>query len=81
MTDPRQRPGKGRKNDPNLGQQEPEREKAELEEQENQEENDDPELGQKEAEEEKAELEEEGDEKDDELEPMTRTAAVAWLSF
>ena len=35
-------------------------------------------LGQKEAEEEKAEL---GGEKDDELEPLTRTTAAAWLSF
>jgi len=62
MTDPRQAPRKGRKDDPNRGHQK---------------EDNDPDLGQKEAEEEKAELEEEGGEKDDELEPMTRTMAVS----
>jgi hypothetical protein len=56
MTDPRQRPRKGRKDDPNFGQKEADREQ------------DDPDLGQKEAEEEKAEPEEEGGEKGDELE-------------
>jgi hypothetical protein len=60
MTDPQQGPGKGRKDDPNLGQKEADREKAEPEEEEDHEEGDDSDLGQKEAEEEKAELEEEG---------------------
>jgi hypothetical protein len=69
MTDPRQRPRKGRKDDPNFGQKEADREQ------------DDPDLGQKEAEEEKAEPEEEGGEKGDELEPLTRTTAAGWLSF
>jgi hypothetical protein len=69
MTDPRQRP---RKNDPNLGQQVADREKAELEEQEDE----DPDLGQKEADQEDAELDEEEGEK-----AMTRTIAAAWLSF
>jgi hypothetical protein len=31
MSDPRQKPGSGAKNDPNLGQKEAEREKAEIE--------------------------------------------------
>jgi hypothetical protein len=69
MTDPRQRP---RKNDPNLGQQVADREKAELEEQEDE----DPDLGQKEAEQEDAELDDEEGEK-----AMTRTMAATWLSF
>ena len=76
MTDPRQRPGEGRKDDPNLGQKEADREKAEPEEEEDHEEGADPDLGQKEAEEEKAELEEEGGNRDDEVEPMTRTMAL-----
>jgi hypothetical protein len=63
MTDSRQS-GKGRKDDPNLGQKEADREKAEPEEEEDHEEGDDPDLGQKEAEE-------------DELEPMIRTMAVS----
>jgi hypothetical protein len=78
MTDPRQSP---RKNDPNFGQQVADGEKAELEEQEDRKEDEDPDLGQKEADQEKAELDEEEGEKDNELEPMTRTMAAAWLSF
>jgi hypothetical protein len=73
MTDPRQRP---RKNDPNLGQQVADREKAELEEQEDWKEDEDPDLGQKEADQENAELDEEEGEK-----AMTRKMAAAWLSF
>ena len=69
MTDPRQRP---RKNDPNLGREVADREKAELEEQEDE----DPDLGQKEADQEDAELDEEEGEK-----AMIRTIAAAWLSF
>jgi hypothetical protein len=78
MSDPRQRPGKSRKaDDPNLGQVE--REKAELEEEENPEEDDDPNVDQEDAEEEKAELEEEGGEKD---KPMTERMALGLrLSF
>jgi hypothetical protein len=76
MTDPRQRPGKGRKDDPNLGQKEADREKAEPEEEEDHEEGDDPDLGQKEADQENAELNEEEGEK-----AMSRTMAAAWLSF
>jgi hypothetical protein len=81
MSDPRERPDRGRKDDRNLGQKEAEREKAEREE-EDQKEDNDPDLGQKEAEKEKAGLEEERGEKDDEREPMTKRTAVGLrLSF
>ena len=69
---PRNKSGSGAKNDPNLGQKESEREKAELDE-EPEEEEDGPNLGQKEAEREKAELDEEPEEEEDELKPMTET--------
>jgi hypothetical protein len=39
--DPRQRPGTGAKDDPNLGQKEAEQEKEELEDEENEDEQDD----------------------------------------
>jgi hypothetical protein len=77
MSDPRQRPDRGRKDDPNLGQKEAGREKTEREEEEDPEEDDDPDLGENDAEQEKADLEKEGGEKDDELEPMIRTMAVS----
>jgi hypothetical protein len=76
MTDPRQRPGKGRKDNSHLRQKEADREKAEPEEEEDHEEVDDPDLGQKEADQENAELDEEEGEK-----AMSRTMAAAWLSF
>jgi hypothetical protein len=69
MTDRRQ---SSPKSDPNLGQQVADREKAELEEQEDE----DPDLGQKEAEQEDAELDDEEGEK-----AIIRTIAATWLSF
>ena len=41
MSDPRQKPGTGSKNDPKLGQKEAEKEKSELEEEDEEEQGDD----------------------------------------
>ena len=65
---PRPSPGESAKDDPNLGQKDAEREKAELTEADHQEDDDDPNLGQKEAEEEQAEIKR-GKQEDEEFEP------------